>query len=167
MDYTKELQKIYDSEINYSISSFWDDGFLVELGDHFNGFKKSKTVKGIKNVVLCLIRWCIDEFPNSSYSQNKIFFINKLRSGLVDTDKFTDEFLFGMIEKMEETMKNKKIECCFEKCNKPAEFEIRENTRTDPDNYTLSCEEHVGKMLGATVGFPKCGEWSIFLIPGV
>ena len=32
------MQRLYDSEINVSITSFWDDGFYVRLGDEMNGF---------------------------------------------------------------------------------------------------------------------------------
>ena len=32
------MQRLYDSEINLTVSSFWDDGFYVKLGDEMNGF---------------------------------------------------------------------------------------------------------------------------------
>ena len=38
MDLTTVLMDLYRSEINCSISSFWDNGFLVQLGDDMNGF---------------------------------------------------------------------------------------------------------------------------------
>jgi len=39
------LQDLYDSEINFSISSFWDAGFEVKLGDDLNGFVASGIAK--------------------------------------------------------------------------------------------------------------------------
>jgi hypothetical protein len=33
------MQRLYDSEINATVSSFWDDGFYVKLGDEMNGFR--------------------------------------------------------------------------------------------------------------------------------
>ena len=33
------MQRLYDSEINAWVSSFWDDGFYVRLGDEMNGFR--------------------------------------------------------------------------------------------------------------------------------
>jgi hypothetical protein len=33
-----ELQALYDSEINFTISTFWDVGFTWKLGDDMNGF---------------------------------------------------------------------------------------------------------------------------------
>jgi hypothetical protein len=38
MDLTAVLTKLYESEINCSISSFWDNGILARLGDDMNGF---------------------------------------------------------------------------------------------------------------------------------
>ena len=32
------MQRLYDSEITLTVSSFWDDGFYVKLGDEMNGF---------------------------------------------------------------------------------------------------------------------------------
>lgn len=59
----------------------------------------------------------------------------------------------------------KELRCCFTKnkqqCKKKAIFEISENTRQDPDNYTHSCEKHLGKMIGTTEGFPECEEWTV------
>lgn len=37
------LQSLYDSEINVSISSFWDGGWLVRLGDEMNGYRATET----------------------------------------------------------------------------------------------------------------------------
>ena len=57
-------------------------------------------------------------------------------------------------------------QCCYmitidSQCSKLAEFEIRENTRTDPDNNTYSCQEHLPEMLGTTVGYPECRSWTV------
>ena len=35
-----ELRRLYDSEINVQISSFWDGGWMVKLGDEINGFQR-------------------------------------------------------------------------------------------------------------------------------
>lgn len=35
---TDVLNALYASEINVSIASFWDGGWLVRLGDEMNGF---------------------------------------------------------------------------------------------------------------------------------
>jgi len=36
------MSSLYESEINCRISSFWDGGFTVEIGDEMNGFHASK-----------------------------------------------------------------------------------------------------------------------------
>lgn len=40
----EEQQEIYDSEINVSISWFWDGGIDVKLGDEMNGYKADTQV---------------------------------------------------------------------------------------------------------------------------
>ena len=35
------MAELYDSEINCAVSSFWDGGFTVKLGDTVNGFSAS------------------------------------------------------------------------------------------------------------------------------
>lgn len=37
-------QQLYDREINFSISTFWDGGFTVKIGDELNGFRAETTV---------------------------------------------------------------------------------------------------------------------------
>lgn len=37
-------QRLYDREINFSISAFWDAGFRVQIGDYLNGIKAETTV---------------------------------------------------------------------------------------------------------------------------
>lgn len=39
MDTLQKLQRIQDEEINYQISCFFDEGFVVKIGDPVNGFK--------------------------------------------------------------------------------------------------------------------------------
>jgi len=36
----KVIDALYDSEINCSVSTFWDGGFTMKLGDEMNGFKR-------------------------------------------------------------------------------------------------------------------------------
>jgi len=38
------FQRLYDSEINASISTFWDGGFDVKIGDEMNGFMAETNV---------------------------------------------------------------------------------------------------------------------------
>jgi hypothetical protein len=38
IDSTHTLQRLYDSEINFELSCFWDGGFIWKLGDSANGY---------------------------------------------------------------------------------------------------------------------------------
>lgn len=101
MDYIKELQKIYDSEINFEISSFWDGGFTFKLGSEYQGYEAKKGFYFFKSGVEWLINQVMIFDPKSEYAQNRIKIINRIREGFVNTDKFTDEFLNKMIANYE------------------------------------------------------------------
>jgi len=45
----------------------------------------------------------------------------------------------------------KTLKCCEPKCGKEAEFEIICTDSCNPEDYTHSCEKHVGKMLGSII----------------
>jgi len=47
MEFSELLNNLYESEINVSVESFWDGGFLVRVGDHMNGYKIEKTFSRI------------------------------------------------------------------------------------------------------------------------
>lgn len=38
MSLTEALYRLYDAEINVSITSFWDGGYVFAIGDQINGF---------------------------------------------------------------------------------------------------------------------------------
>jgi hypothetical protein len=44
----QELQEIYDSEINITVSWLWDGGVDVRMGDDLNGYQAEGTVKGAR-----------------------------------------------------------------------------------------------------------------------
>ena len=69
----------------------------------------------------------------------------------------------------------RKIQCCYMavnakpdnnllQCENDGLFEVKENTRQDPDNFTHSCKEHLSVMIGTTEGYPECKSWAIELI---
>ena len=65
-----ELQRLYDSEINFSLATFWDGGFIVKLGDPKNGYKAEATVKTFEEAVAWLRAQARIHFPNSEYVKN-------------------------------------------------------------------------------------------------
>lgn len=68
MDYAlDELQRLYNSEFNFSIETFWDAGFKVRIGDKQNGYKASTTVKTLDQAVAWLRQQARIHFPKSDY----------------------------------------------------------------------------------------------------
>jgi hypothetical protein len=63
------IQDLYDSEINFSIVTFWDAGFQVRLGDDINGFG----AKGNAEDFACAVEWlkvrAIEKYPESDFAQ--------------------------------------------------------------------------------------------------
>ena len=69
MGLARILDDLYDSEINISISSDWDCGHCVQLGDERNGFKVSAYFIDSPNVASELIRMAIEHYPESDFSK--------------------------------------------------------------------------------------------------
>lgn len=63
------LQRLYDSEINFIISCFWDGGFDVSLGDRMNGYKDETTVGTILEAEMWLRDKALEYFPETEFSQ--------------------------------------------------------------------------------------------------
>jgi hypothetical protein len=68
----QELQKIYDSEINVTITWFWDGGVDVKLGDDLNGYEAEGQVKTIAEVVPWLQQAIAKHYPRSAYNLNRL-----------------------------------------------------------------------------------------------
>lgn len=62
------LQDLYDSEINVTISTFWDGGFNVQLGDATNGFVAQYNFDRWGMVESWLISQAIDHYPKSVFA---------------------------------------------------------------------------------------------------
>lgn len=71
VNYLEELQKIYESEINVSIETFFDDGVSVKIGDNLNGFKFRKTLKTYSEAMETIIQKVQELYPDSIYSKDK------------------------------------------------------------------------------------------------
>ena len=41
---TSIVRRLYDAEINFEVSCFWDDGFHARLGDRMNGYRAEANV---------------------------------------------------------------------------------------------------------------------------
>ncbi|WP_315731636.1 MULTISPECIES: hypothetical protein [unclassified Bradyrhizobium] len=56
-------QHLYDREINFSISCFWDGGFMVKLGDDLNGFLAEETVSTFDEALAWLELTADEHYP--------------------------------------------------------------------------------------------------------
>lgn len=63
------FQDLYHSEINFRISTFWDGGFDVELGDDRNGIVAQTNVNRWGMIEPWLIDAAIEHFPHSLFAK--------------------------------------------------------------------------------------------------
>lgn len=63
------FQDLYSSEINFKVSTFWDGGFEVSLGDQMNGFKVETTVNRWGEVEAWLTAAAIKAYPTSLFAK--------------------------------------------------------------------------------------------------
>jgi hypothetical protein len=66
------LQKLYDSEINFSISTFWDGGFDWKLGDEMNGFREEGGADTFDEAVADLVKAALKHFPDSVFAHQAV-----------------------------------------------------------------------------------------------
>ncbi len=67
----KLLSEIYSSEINFEISTFWDGGFTVKVGDEMNGFlEESAGLENLDKVCSELLRMVLKHYPDSVFTEN-------------------------------------------------------------------------------------------------
>jgi squalene cyclase len=64
-------QRLYTSEINFSISCFWDGGFDVKLGDDMNGFDAETQVPTYADALVWLDQTARALYPDSLYATGK------------------------------------------------------------------------------------------------
>lgn len=62
------IDGLYESEINFTISSFWDEGFTAKIGDTMNGFDEQKTFDTFWEAVDWVAHRAVELYPESSYS---------------------------------------------------------------------------------------------------
>lgn len=63
------FQPLYDSEINFLVSCFWDGGFYVALGDEMNGFRDRAEVYTWAEVEPWLKAAAKRHFPESKFAK--------------------------------------------------------------------------------------------------
>lgn len=63
------IQDLYHSEINFSVSTFWDGGFDVKLGDVTNGFVAEANFDRWGQVEPWLMTQAIEHYPKSLFAK--------------------------------------------------------------------------------------------------
>lgn len=72
MDIEIVMKKLYNSEINCSISCFWDNGWDVKLGDDMNGFVAEGNFRILDEAADFLDREARKYFAESTYALGKL-----------------------------------------------------------------------------------------------
>lgn len=63
------FEALYDSEINFSIASFFDGGYQVKLGDEMNGYRAEIRVDTWAEVEAWLATAAIEHYPGSVFAE--------------------------------------------------------------------------------------------------
>jgi hypothetical protein len=66
------MKNLYESEINCSISGFWDNGWDVELGDEMNGIVAEGNFRTLGECADFLDRQARIHFAESVYALGKV-----------------------------------------------------------------------------------------------
>lgn len=64
------MQRLHDSEINSSISSFYDGCFDWKLGDDMNGYKAEGQTRTYEMAEAALAAAAVEHFPQSTFALN-------------------------------------------------------------------------------------------------
>jgi hypothetical protein len=68
MDAAEILQRLHDSEINWSLSAFYDSTFRWALGDELNGVTTEGRARTVTAAVLALAENAFAENPGSVFA---------------------------------------------------------------------------------------------------
>jgi hypothetical protein len=63
------LRDAYESEINISISSFWDAGWTVKIGNTYSAQVSMVQDIAIENLVRTVVQEAVRAFPKSKFSE--------------------------------------------------------------------------------------------------
>ena len=136
-----QLQALYDSEINFDLSTFWDNGFEWRLGDVQNGWKERGSAASMEEAVKALSEAAFRHYPESVFAK------------AMARDKTVGA--------------PGPPYCCEQDCPNDAEFEVYYDHPDIPshDGYTHACAGHVGEMCGSPADGPVVTAWRIVPLP--
>lgn len=64
------MQRLYNSEINCTIATFWDGGFSWSLGDCMNGIKAEGTSDSFDDAERNLALAAVAYYPESAFAKD-------------------------------------------------------------------------------------------------
>jgi hypothetical protein len=64
------IADLYESEINASLSWFWDGGIDVSIGDDLNGLIARDQLKTLAEVAEWLRANAVEHYPDSQFAEN-------------------------------------------------------------------------------------------------
>jgi hypothetical protein len=70
MNLIEQLQNVYNSEINFTIASFWDGGFDIKIGDDLNGVKASGNCDSFEDTAKWIIENALRCYPDSDFAKS-------------------------------------------------------------------------------------------------
>lgn len=76
------FQDLYDSETNFHISTMWDGGFEVKLGDEMNGFFAEACFERFGMVEYWIISKMLELRPDSTFSHHYRQEVEYAKSGI-------------------------------------------------------------------------------------
>ena len=62
------LQMLYDSEINFELSTFWDGGFDWKLGDPMNGCPATGNARTLAEAIEEMKQAALQHYPESEFA---------------------------------------------------------------------------------------------------
>ena len=65
------IEALYESEINCSVTTFWEAGIIAQLGDEMNGFVAQQECQTTLEAAEFLDRAARHHFPESAYALGK------------------------------------------------------------------------------------------------
>lgn len=71
IDVAKEIDDLYNSELNFRFSAFWDGGIEWALGDDVNGFDADGVERTMTAAVLAVRKAALRFYPDSTYACNR------------------------------------------------------------------------------------------------
>jgi hypothetical protein len=67
-DPARVLQRLYDAEINFTVSTLWDCGFSWKLGDELNGYVAEGRAASFAEAVAEIERASLGHIPDSQFA---------------------------------------------------------------------------------------------------